>query len=130
MKTPIKKLNNKNNNLTSFPKNEVQIESSYITKRKRKLQGKELERFNTFWENFDYKKNKSEAADQWIDIPNLTDELVERINQSAKSESRLRPDLLISGKTPKMASGWIAARRWEDEYEPIQKQKKQTVWLT
>jgi len=130
MATPIKKLNKKNNNSTSSHKNEEQNESYYMTKRKRILRGKELKRFNTFWENFDYKKNKSEAADEWIDIPNLTEDLAERIYQSAKSESKLRPDLEISGKTPKMASGWLAARRWEDDYEPTQKFKKSTQWLT
>jgi len=28
-----------------------------------------------------------------------------------------RPELINKGQTPKMAQGWISARRWEDELE-------------
>jgi hypothetical protein len=130
MATPIKPLNNKNNNTSSFSKNEVQSEPYYETKKNRILKGKKLESFNTFWEIFNYKRGKAEASDEWLDIPDFTDELIDKIIRSAKSESKFRPDLVISGKIPKMAAGWLTAKRWEDELEPIQTIINQAQWLS
>ena len=31
----------------------------------------------------------------------------------------MRPQLIATDKTPKMAQGWITARRWEDEITTI-----------
>ncbi|HCY40456.1 MAG TPA: hypothetical protein DHV48_03745 [Prolixibacteraceae bacterium] len=117
-----------NNNIISSPKNgEVDVKNSdfFITRKKRKLLGKRLETFNTFWEKFDYKKGKAEAADAWLDIPELTFSLCDRIFLAAEIEARRRPEIELLGKTPKMAQGWITARRWEDEiYSKTEKQKK------
>jgi hypothetical protein len=87
---------------------------SYLTKKKRKLTGKRLETFNKFWNIFDYKKGRAEAADSWLDIPLLTDSIVADIFLGAKAEAIVRQRLLDTGKTPKMAQGWLSGRRWED----------------
>lgn len=106
------------NNTASKKPDAVQT-NFYITKKKRKLNGKRLETFNMFWDAFDYKKGRAEAADSWIDIPQLTDSLVDKILLSAKNEAKKRPDLIQQGKIPKMAQGWLSAKRWEDEsYNP------------
>jgi len=89
-----------------------------ITKKKRKLNGKRFQSFTLFWEAFNYKQGKREAADAWYDIPQLTDALVAQIVKSAKAEADNRKDLIAKGKTPKMAQGWISGRRWEDEQAP------------
>lgn len=112
------KVNRKNN--TSSPKTgEVKVEKPvsdfYLTKKKRKLTGKRLETFLIFWKKFNYPQGKAEAADSWIDIPELTASLCEKINLAAEMEAKRRPELELAGKTPKMAQGWISARRWEDE---------------
>lgn len=90
--------------------------NAYITKRKRKLNGWKLEAFNEFWGAFGLKKGKAEAADAWLDIPNLNRRTVEDcILPAARKEARLRTNLIAQGKTPKWAQGWLAGRRWEDE---------------
>lgn len=98
-----------------------------ITKKKRKLSGKRLETFLLFWEAFNYKKGKAEAADSWLDIPNMTLALVNGIVLAAKSEANGRSDLITSGKTPKMAQGWLTARRWEDEHTPLEVDRSKTL---
>ena len=90
-------------------------EAFYLTKRKRKLTGKRLSAFNRFWEAFAYAKGKAEAADAWLDIPQLTDSLVEKIILAAEAEAAARHGLVASGHSPKWAQGWISGRRWEDE---------------
>jgi len=87
----------------------------FLTKKKKKMNGKRLESFTRFWDAFNYKKGKAEAADAWLDIPQLTQSIVDQIVQAAKLESKNRPAIIASGKTPKMAQGWITGRRWEDE---------------
>lgn len=87
----------------------------YLTKKRRILTGKRLESFLRFWEAFDYKTGKAEAADAWLDIPLLTDKLVSQIVTAARQEANRRPGLKKKGYTPKMAQGWLSARRWEDE---------------
>jgi len=87
----------------------------YLTKKKRKLTGKRLETFNKFWEVFNYRKGKAEAADSWLDIPTLTNAIFNEIMLGAKAEAMARPRLISAGRTPKMAQGWLTARRWEDD---------------
>lgn len=87
----------------------------YITKRKRKLAGQKLAWFNRFWPAFAYPKGKAEAADAWLDIPDMTAELVDRIVLAATAEAAARVEAMAQGKTPKMAQGWLSGRRWEDE---------------
>ena len=116
-----------NNNISSPKNGEAKTEKSeyFLTRKKRKLTGKRLDAFNTFWEKFDYKKGKAEAADAWIDIPELTIALCDRINLAAEIEAKRRPEIELSGKIPKMAQGWITARRWEDEIYSKNKSNQQ-----
>ena len=95
--------------------NSANAEKVYITKKKRKLSGKRLETFNIFWEAFNYKKGMSAAADSWLDIPSLTDDLVAIIVSAAKNTAMERSRIITKGGTPKMAQGWITEKRWEDE---------------
>lgn len=116
---PNKNDNNEENeeNIISAPvPSAVQSENFLITKKKRKLSGKRLEAFSRFWDIFSYKKGKAEAADSWLDIPSMTNHLCEEINKAAEIEAKRRPLLEASGKTPKMAQGWLSGRRWEDEF--------------
>jgi len=86
-------------------------ESVYLTRKRRKLTGKRLETFNMFWDAFDYKVGKADAADAWLDIPNMTMALVHKIIAAARVEAARR----VNVENPKMAQGWLSARRWEDE---------------
>ena len=93
----------------------VQNGAFYTTRKNRKMNGKRLVSFDLFWEAFNYKKGRAEAADSWLDIPTLTDSLVAEIIRAAKSEALNRKNLIEQGKTPKMAQGWLTGKRWEDE---------------
>ncbi|MDE5878493.1 MAG: hypothetical protein K2G99_00445, partial [Desulfovibrio sp.] len=92
-------------------------EPCFLTRKRRKLTGKRLTTFEAFWTAFDLKKGKAEAADAWLDIPELTDRLVARICDAARQEAQARREIEARGGTPKWAQGWLTARRWED-YEP------------
>jgi hypothetical protein len=92
--------------------------STYITKRGRKVTGWKLRTFEDFWDTFGYKKGKAEAADSWLDISGLTEEQVRsEILPSARREAYRRQGLIDRGLTPIMAQGWLSGRRWEDEVE-------------
>lgn len=91
----------------------------YRTKKGRILSGLRLESFERFWRAFDYPRGKSEAADAWYDIQPMTHALVAQIVEAAEREARARPALVASGRTPKMAQGWLTGRRWEDGEEPV-----------
>lgn len=84
-----------------------------VTKRKRKLRGKLLISFLEFWDAFDYKVGRAEAADAWLDVEWL-DVRLEKILDAARGAAAARTELVQAGRTPKMAQGWITARRWED----------------
>ena len=109
----------------------------YLTKRKRRLKGKRLIKFNEFWEAFNYKKGKADAADAWLDIPTLTESLVKCIIDAAKIEAKNRQSLVDKGSTPKWGQGWLLSRRWEDEQNenenstiivnPVNELKKQEI---
>lgn len=92
-------------------------EPHYQAKSGRYLTGKRLVAFTRFWEAFAFAKGKAEAADAWLDIPELTDVLVARICDAARQEAEVRDRLMAKGGSPKWAQGWLNARRWED-YEP------------
>lgn len=91
----------------------------YRTKKGRILSGLRLESFERFWRAFDYPRGKSEAADAWYDIQPMTHALVAQIVEAAEREASVRPALVASGRTPKMAQGWLTGRRWEDGEEPV-----------
>jgi phage replication O-like protein O len=87
----------------------------YLTKKKRKLTDKRLFTFNVFWEKFNYKKGKADAADAWYDIKPMTNNLVNEIYLAAEYEARKRSEIIEKGRSPKWAQGWLTSRRWEDE---------------
>lgn len=103
---------------TEVPEHEIEVPKIefYLTAKKKKLTGKRLETFNKFWEAFNYKKSKSEAADAWLAIPLLNGIIFAAIIKAAEHEAIQRPQILNTGKTPKMAQGWITSKRWEDEF--------------
>jgi hypothetical protein len=107
------KNNNKesNDSLLSLPENE----NDWISKKGRRLEGKRFEAFQQFWDAFAYKDGRAAAIDAWLDIPQLTNTLVQKIITAAKKEAVRRTEILRKGGTPKMAQGWITERRWEDE---------------
>ncbi len=85
----------------------------YLSKKKKKLKGDVLRDFLLFWDAFDYKKGKAEAADAFrsVYIPKVLPQIIE----GAEREAKGRDSLLRSNKTPKMAEGWLSGRRWEDQ---------------
>jgi hypothetical protein len=106
-----------------------QIGEVFITKKKRELKCKRLQTFLIFWNKYNLKKGKAEAADSWLDIPQLTDKLCDIIYKAAESEAKNRIHLESKGLTPIWAQGWLTARRWEDEsLQPKEKQKTENSW--
>ena len=87
----------------------------FETKKGRKLTGKQLLRFDMFWEVFDYKKGKAAAADSWIDQKIFTDATFEKVMEGAKREKAARAAIIRKGSTPIYPQGWLTGRRWEDE---------------
>ena len=112
-KLPTKDTSTKDKEHTAF--NNADEVDFYLTRKKRKLSGKRLKTFDLFWDSFNYKKGKAEAADSWLDIPVLTDSLVDEIIRTAKIEAENRGKLIEQSKIPKMAQGWLSGKRWEDE---------------
>lgn len=117
----------KENEAESIPHFDAETEPFYLTSKKRKLTGKRLESFLRFWEAFNYKKSKSEAAESWLNIPELTNGLVNQICEAAAIEAANRQNIINNGQTPKMAQGWLTARRWEDEQANTQAKKSATL---
>ena len=105
-----------------FPSKDIepspQTEPEYITYKGKKLSGRKLEMFLTFWETFGDKRNKAKTADAWLEIKNL-EAVYPEIIEGAKKYANIRPALLLKKLTPKMAEGWLRAKRWEDEIDEI-----------
>lgn len=102
-----------NRNRKNAVTDDAEEDKFYISKRKRKLKGKQLEWFNLFWKAFDLKRGRAEAADSWINLK-ITEELLPDILKAAKSEARTRTKPGQSGPSPKWPQGWLSSRRWED----------------
>jgi len=83
------------------------------------LSGPALAAFEAFWDAFAYKRGKAEAAAAWLALWPLSDDELARVLAAARRESEVRPALLARGRTPKMAHGWLAGRRFEDEDGPL-----------
>ncbi len=101
-----------------FPPKDIepspQTEPEYITYKGKKLSGRKLEMFLTFWDAFDDKRSKARAADAWLKIKNL-DQIFPDIIEGAKKYAEIRSDLVDRKLIPKMPEGWLKERRWEDE---------------
>ncbi|GEM_PF-6418531 len=100
------------------PEQEPGEEPRLVAKSGKVLAGKTLEDFERFWRDFGLSRGKAEAADAWLDIPDMTDALVARICEAAKQEAADRPRLEGRGQKPKQARGWLLSRRWEDYEAP------------
>jgi len=108
------------------PAGDDQDDNVYKTKKGRSLSGKRLSTFLSFWDSFNYKRGKAEAADIWVNLPLLTDNLVTQICSAAKIEAQSREEMKAKGKTPKMAEGWLSGRRWEDEAYSVNSKNRET----
>ena len=89
-------------------------EEFYPTKSGKKLKGEKLKAFLLFWDAFNFKKGKAEAAEEWYKLKPQNGD-VEKILAAAKIEAENRAALIKRGCTPKWAQGWLSGRRWEDE---------------
>lgn len=108
------------------PEREPGEEPRLVAKSGKVLAGKTLEDFDRFWREFGLSRGKAEAADAWLEIPDMTDALVARICEAAKQEAADRPRLEGRGQKPKMARGWLLSRRWEDYEMPKTRAPTQT----
>ncbi|ABA56594.1 hypothetical protein Noc_0052 [Nitrosococcus oceani ATCC 19707] len=99
-----------------FPRQETapRAVEAYLTKQGKRLQGQALRRFEIFWQVFDYRRGKAEAADAWWKLEPMDPGLLKAIIAGAQREASERPAKLEKGLTPKMAQGWLSGRRWED----------------
>ena len=89
------------------------ISDFYTTKKRKKISGFQLQAFNQFWEAFDDKNGKAEAGDSWIDLK-VTEDLLPLIIAGAERYKIKRAEIVRKNGTPKMAQGWLSAKRWED----------------
>jgi len=119
-KENTKETNQKKKDISAFPQKAGEKagppEPFYLTKKKKKLKGWKLETFELFWKTFNWKKDKANASDAWLQIPNLTKELaIKQIIPAAARYCVSRPAIIANRDTPKWAQGWLSSRRWEDE---------------
>lgn len=96
-----------------------------IGKKKVTLKGDLFYGFERFWNAFDYRKGKAEAAGVWFSLK-PDDELMEKIIEAAQAEADARQGIIAKGNTPKWAQGWLTSRRWEDE--PVECQPEQPTF--
>ena len=88
-------------------------------KKKKKSEIKYSKHFELFWIAWNSNQGKKVAYEKsWCKIPDLTEELCEKIIEGAKRYALERKNILAKGGTPKMAQGWLTDRRWEDEIMP------------
>lgn len=77
--------------------------------------------FLAFWQAFNHKQGRNEAAMRWGQLGNLTEPQYRMIVKAAKEEANRT---LPQGQVRKMAQGWLQERRWEDhtttETDPAQ----------
>lgn len=79
------------------------------------LQGEQLERFNAFWNAFDYKEGRNAAVGAWLDLKPNASLFADYILPSALAEAARRAELRAQKRTPIMAQGWLSDHRFEDE---------------
>jgi len=97
------------------PKTDSQATAkSYKSAKGKILKGKILERFEKFLDAFGSRAGKAAAADSWVKLNPMADQLFAEIIAGAKRYNVLRASIRQKGSTPKMAQGWLTDRRWED----------------
>jgi hypothetical protein len=97
----------------------------YLSAKKKKLKGKCLEGFNSFWKAFSYPNGKAKAADVWLQV--YRDDNISAIIAGAEHTANERPGLIAEGRTPIYAQGWLSGRRWEDLQEIERMQPKKMI---
>jgi len=90
-----------------------QSKEEYKSKNGEILTGDMLTSFNIFWEAYDHKKGKPEAADAWIAIEGI--DKIEVI-EAAMWAARAREEEKARGQTPMKPANWLINRRYEDEF--------------
>jgi hypothetical protein len=88
---------------------------TYVTKSGKSLEGDKLARFLQFWDAFDFKKHKTEAAEEWVTLNGTTEKDFDLIVAAAMQEAKGRRDLIKRNQNPREAANWLKARTWEDE---------------
>ncbi len=86
------------------------------------LTTKQQQKFDQFWEEFNYKHGRNGAAMRWWQMGELTDAEYELIIAAAKQEAK---QVLSTGHHRKMAQGWLTERRYEDFKPDAKQQRKQ-----
>lgn len=74
------------------------------------------EKFDLFWDAFNFKKGRTPALKSWMRIK-MNDDLFNKIIKGAKQYCIERKEIIKRGGTPKWAQGWLTDKRWEDEGE-------------
>lgn len=116
--TPNKKEEVRSKNSTTAASGDAGRVEFWLSAKKRKLKGKRLAAFKKFWKAYGFAKGRAGAIDSWIDIPELTNEMVKQICKAAEIEAVEREAARANGKIPIYAQGWITGQRWQDEPLP------------
>ncbi len=83
------------------------------------LPAKQKKWFTDFWNAFNYKQGRNEAAMAWGEMGHKTDqEYLQIINAATKESQRILPQ----GQARMMAQGWINKKRFMD-YQPKKENK-------
>jgi len=82
--------------------------------------------FNAFWEAFNFKQARNEAAQAWLALGALTNDDYQKIIAAAEREAkRQRPE----GQARMFAQGWLNRKRFDD-YLPTPKHANNVVDLS
>lgn len=96
-------------------------EPHIITFRNNVLKGEHHNNFLKFWEAFNYKQGRAEAAEVWYKNRIELSKNLRKVIITAKIEASNRQFKIDNGTTPIMAQGWLSKRRWENEETPQKK---------
>jgi hypothetical protein len=80
--------------------------------------------FDLFWDAFNYKFGRNEAAERWGQLGAATDEQFMQIIAAAKHEAKIER---VPGQARKYAQGWLFEKRSQD-YQPKGKQRRRLIW--
>lgn len=84
--------------------------------------------FRQFWDAFNYKKGRNDAAMRWHQLGELSSDETKHIVEAARKEA-LRA--LPPGQVRKMASGWLFEKRWLDhQMQPVVNRNSKIVELS
>jgi hypothetical protein len=94
------------------------VESKPKTGKDYYLSLSELQRkfFDLFWNAFNYKKGRNDAAKVWLRMGELQESMYQLIIEAAKKECEQRGQ---NDSTPIMAEGWLSHYRYKDHLDSI-----------